>query len=199
MILYHVTPIRNLPMIKRYGLRPSRRKGFSKKVDVAKPLRRGYLYFVDSLEEVGDLLTALASYQYRPIRLALLRIEVSNTYPYFLESDVDPNAIGIFTDFLVSRQSIPASSIQLLGTVTTGYTQTPGTWELVKTTVPKVSELPREIGERVQLGAELALREEAPEGWYSRRTKVSTDVEELKRIQEEFGDWDTGFKGKEDV
>jgi len=193
MILYHVTSVKNVPMIMKHGLRPSRRKGFSRKVDIAKPFRKGYLYFVSSPEEVGDLLTALASYQYRPTRLALLRIDVSDSYPYFLESDVDPNAAGIFADFLVSKHSIPVGSIQNLGTVTTGYTQTPGKWELVKTTIPKVSDLPPEVGSKVLLGAEKAMGDQAPEGWKFGEVS-STDIEELGRIKTEFGTWESGFK-----
>jgi len=194
MILYVVTPDKNVPMMMKYGLTPSRRKGFSGKVDIAKPLRKGYLYFVDSPEEVGDLLTALASYQYRPTKLALLRIDVSDSYPYFLESDVDPNSAGMFADFLVSKHSIPAGSVQNLGTVTTGYTQTPGKWELVKTTIPKVSDLPSEVGDKVLLGAEKAVGEQAPEGWKFGEVS-STDTEELRKIGREFGTWESGFKG----
>ena len=200
MILYHVTPARNVPMILKHGLRPSRRKGFTSKVDVAIPLKTGYLYFTDSLEAVGDLLTALAAVQSRPIRLALLEVEVSSNYPYFLESDIDPNATGMWADFLVSRYPIPPSKVRLLGEVDTGYSSTPGEWqELEETSLPSSTSLPRKAGERVDFGARRSIYGggfgwKDPEGWSPGTGRESTDIEELKRIEEKFGDWETGFR-----
>ena len=157
MILYHVTNVRNVPGILRHGLRPSRRKGFSGKVDVDPQLKAGrYLYFVDDLRGVGDLLTALAAYQYSPVRLAVLEVEVPEDYPYMLESDVDPNASGIFTEFLVSSEPVPPGSIRVLGTVKSGY-QRGGTWGLLPTALPTKVDIPEEAMGQIEFGSRGAL------------------------------------------
>jgi len=156
MKLYHVTPIKNVPMILKHGLKPGRRRGFTRKVDVDPQLRAGrYLYFVDGLEEVGDLATALSSYQYSPTGLAILEVEVPDTYPFILESDVDPNASGIYAEFLVSNRSVPPQSIKVLGTIKSGYQRGQG-WGLSPKAIPKSIDLPGSLMKRVDFGARRA-------------------------------------------
>lgn len=157
MILYHLTPVKNLPKIRKHGLVPSKRKGFTSMVDVDPSLRKGYLFFVDSLEGVGDLLTALAAFQGQPIKLAILKIKVPNSYPISLESDIDPDARGILTEFLVSRKSIKPESIEYLGTADTGYSTSPGSWGLSGDYLPKQIELGPGLKEELEKGSRASI------------------------------------------
>jgi len=148
MKLYHVTPTQNVSNIKKHGLRPSTRKGFSSYVDVHASLKTGHLFFVDSLDGIGDLLTTLAVTQSTPAEWTILEINAPDNYPVFLETELDPNACGVFTEFLVSTVSVPAARIRILGTIQSGYQDEVFSWGMLSTVIPSPKDIPEsEMGE----------------------------------------------------
>ena len=116
MILYHITPIRNLENVRRKGLSSGASKGLSEILSSRKDFlkdEKSSLYFVASLEDIGSLLEMVSIESKKPLRkFALLEVEI----PFEANLEVEVGK----TPFYKYYERVPAYNIRVLGTVKPG-------------------------------------------------------------------------------
>jgi len=120
VILYHITPVRNLPNVRRKGLSPGSARGLSEILSSRKEFlkdEKSSLYFVASLEDIGSLLDMVSLEARKPLgKYALLEVEI----PFEANLEVEVGK----TPFYKYYERVPAYNIKVLGNVKPGpYTE----------------------------------------------------------------------------